>query len=228
MILAELLRSLNCDLILPKEAQPKNYRQSRSRCLDDNHQPSIQIISSMQQLISQASSSSVKSFVYEALYSVIKSAPRLIDAICGIFQRQIDPCVVPTEYQGFHFDLSKCLGMTTNESGAHRLTATEPVDVLFHYSFLCTHELSKSSLKAFVAGFKSVSRLKTIVNGVFNFYQRNEPKTVYEVYKTQLVKKIRTKSSQLLPAASFKTIHQIELGIYDVVVEMVIRRLQFG
>lgn len=123
------------------------------------------------------------------------------------------------------FDMSKCLCEEEKScEGSKSLTITEPADVLFHCAFLCVNRSMSSSR---IVQTRNLTRLKVAIDSIANYYASTDSIKIYDVYKAQLLTKMRKSSTSQWSPAFFKAIHQLELGFYDVIIEKLIASNQY-
>jgi hypothetical protein len=123
------------------------------------------------------------------------------------------------------FDMSKCLCEEEKScEGSKSLTITEPADVLFHCAFLCVNRSMSSSR---IVLTRNLTRLKVAIDSIANYYASTDSIKIYDVYKAQLLTKMRKSSTSQWSPAFFKAIHQLELGFYDVIIEKLIASNQY-
>lgn len=211
--LVELVRSLNAQVTTHKDHTPDIYRISRSRHLNDNNSNSANILKSLKRLLGETNSAVTKSYVYERLYSIVKSNPGLVESVCGLLEQRLGLFVAKDGYM----DLTKCISVSTSKS----VIITEPIDVLLHCSMLVMHKSGNVCARSSASAIRAVNSLRGLVNWVFTFYSNNEAEVIYNVYKSQI-------SRSDLSAGSFKALHQLQLGFYDVVIEILVMHCELG
>lgn len=160
----------------------------------------------------------VKSKIYQAIAGIVKVFDeksksinlyhnQLLNSIGHFFYNNLEKYMIRSSDRA-HLNLKKCFNMTN-------LRLNEPIDVLLH----CADLYSFKALKLVNAGILCHQILTEIQNQVKllkKYYLDSESKVLFNIYKSQLLDKVKLQSS---PAKYMKIIHQIIFGFNDAMLE---------
>lgn len=198
----------------------KDVALDHERCLADNSALSMSLLVCLSKYLeSETLDMHVKSYIYQSMKVILKCNKSLVVPVMDLLAVQLGRYTIKSEQDNrFYFDLKKCLSVA---GGPHAFKLAEPIDVLFHCVVLClptalVHVEGNPTHQA----TKTLQSLKTIVKGIIKTYIDTDSSYMYDLYKAQLIERIKTNSS---PTACLKVLHQIELGLMDVVIEHLVK-----
>ena len=196
------------------------YQMSREKTFHTNNASSIQIIQTLKQVLSAPRCPLMtKVTIYESFYALIKTNRRLVPHVAELVLAQLDPYIINTTTNSntklTYLDLAKCLSTTTtiNDDTTTELRLFEPIDVLFHLALICLGQMTTDH----VSNQRAQTKLRTVVDAIVACYLNNSAQFIFDLYKDRLNKAGLVKQPR--SAASFKIVHQIELGIIDSIID---------
>lgn len=231
-----MLKALNRDIFASKSLPDIGHQMNREQIIHNNNASSILLIQTLKQIISSPLCPLIKTDLYESFYSLIKDNTLLIHPICEILLHQIEPYIctgtttattssaaaTAAPITPAYLDVAKCLSTDHDDNNnSNELRLIEPLDVLFHCALLCVDEASKTGV---LQGSQIIRSLKDHVDAIVTSYSNNDARVIFELYKESLSAKIKKQRT----TASFKIVHQIELGIIDSVVEHIFQNDIYG
>jgi hypothetical protein len=191
---------------MPTAQEGTYYKRSRQRVLKQNEKHSTFILDTIKSMHAKNELNEFfKSHFYQSLYNLVSNNSLIPDTI-NFLLAKLDSFVIKRENQ-VYFNLEKCIH-------SHAFKIDEPIHVLFNCSVLVA-----SKTKLTHTG-EQLGKLKVLLNQISQTYLNNDPKWLFTQYKSQLTDRIERCGSL---AASMKIVQQMQLGIYDSLMEYLVQ-----
>ena len=146
---------------------------------------------------------SSKSFVYQSMFSLIKSSPLLTPQITQLINKQL------TEYvdkaNDNHLKLEACVRVSSSV-----MHLQEPIDVLVHCAEVCVSQPGGLVLP------QSLELSKTL-QSIYATYEKKDTNEMFSVYKKNMLDAQLDKLDD--PAHGLKITFQLQMGLLDVLME---------
>lgn len=213
-----------------------DYKKLRTQYLKDSSNASIIILDHLSKVLNYRNiQSSFKSTIYQSFSFLVKSnlnlAPYIIDFLFVkldnliiIYQKEnLNSTKYIEKHGGFsennqddliYFDFDKIF------NSLDPLVNFEPIDIIFHCIDLCTRLVTKSQQIQSI-NIPSLTKINLLLKTIFKTYVKKDSKFFFELYNNQLKNKYQFNASFL------QIIHQLQIGILDVLIEHAIENDQF-
>lgn len=153
---------------------------------------------------------SIKSYVYQQMYSLIKHNPQLADKVEGFFSSILDRFMIKHKDHAY-FDMRKCVIV----NGATNIKLIEPLDVLFSCSVLCMRK-------------DNVNVPPRAISLALQTYTFKDAQYIYQIYRNQWREHTASIPITKTSVDFFDDhISQMILGLYDSALEHLIKNDKF-